>query len=185
MSEKVAESSKYTTYAFSRKKEKFNEWKIKTLSLSRVKKVSRFLTSEVEFMKDDEAEEFDIDTSTDADKKKAYHAYEKNIKAYDLLIRSCTGTPLSIIETVEDGNAHEAWKKLLNKYETKIDDVQTLEDLWTSTQLDTTQTDPTDWFLKLNHINKMLGSIDIKYKKDPIQIAGFILNNAQRTMQPW
>jgi hypothetical protein len=113
-----------------------------------VKRVNKLLTEEVELMTDEEAEDYENNpTRRSTADKTSFSLYEKNIKAYDLLIRSCSGTPLSIIETVEDGNAYEAWQKLLNKYETKIDDVQSLEDMWSDAQLGSIQVDPTDWFL--------------------------------------
>jgi hypothetical protein len=110
----------------------------------------------------------------------SFSLYEKNIKAYNLLNRSCSGTPLGLIETVEDGNDYVAWQKLLNKHETKINNVQLLKDMWGKAQLAYVQVDPTDWFLKLTHINNILGKINDQYKKDSIQIAGFILNNAPK-----
>ena len=42
-----SDSHKFVVYAFSGSKEKFQEWKVKTLSLARVHKVSRYLTQVV------------------------------------------------------------------------------------------------------------------------------------------
>lgn len=75
------------------------------------------------------------------------------MKAFDLLVCSCTGIPLVLIESVDSENAHEAWKKLLSKYKTKKEDVQLLEESWTACKLEGLQQDPMEWFLQLYHIN--------------------------------
>ena len=106
-----------------------------------------------------------------------YKKYEKNVKEYDLLIRSCTGVPLGLIESVTEGSAYEAWKKLLEKYETSEEDVQGLEEKWTNCKLVGITRDPTEWFLEMDRINRLFESIDVKYKKDEVQIAGHMLNN--------
>ena len=56
--------------------------------------------------------------------------YEGNVKAYDILVWSCTGIPLGLVESAESGNAFEAWEKLLAKYKITNEDVQTLEESW-------------------------------------------------------
>ena len=91
-----------------------------------------------------------------------------------------TGVPLGMIERIENGSAYEAWKALLEKYETKSSDVQTLEDDWNANKLETINRDPLEWFLEMDHINRMLESIDAKYKKDEVQVAGHILNNSRK-----
>ena len=165
-----SDNQKFVVYSFSGSKEKFQEWKIKTLSLSRVHKVHRFLTQKVALPTEQEAE-------VKGENSTEYKTYESNVKAYDLLVRSCTGVPLSLIESVEDGNAYEAWQKLLSKYETKKEDVQALEESWNGCKLEGMSIDPVEWFLKLDRINRLLESIDVKYKKDEVQLAGHILNN--------
>ena len=125
-----SDSHKFVVYAFFGSKEKFQDWKVKMLSLACVHKVSRYLTIQIVI-------EVLNDTSEE------YKKYKKNVKAYDLLIRSCTGVPLGLLELVEEGNAHEAWKKLLNKYETSEEDVQELEEKWTNFKLNSIATDPT------------------------------------------
>ena len=164
-------SQKFVVYSFSGSKERFQEWKTKTLSLSRVHKVYKYLTTEIEDIPDeDEAEDWDSTSSE-------YKKYEKNVKADDLLVRSCTGTPLGLIEKVEEGNAHEAWKALLKEYETSDDDVHELEAKWIDCKLSNFGTNPTDWFLKLDRINRLLESIGSKYRKDEIQYSGHIIKN--------
>ena len=152
-SSEVAGSSKFVVYTFSGDKEKFQEWKVKTLSLSRVHKVNNYLTSKLTIPSDSEAEQ-------KGEKSDEYKLWEGNIKAYDLLIQSCTGVPLGLIETVTDGNAHEAWLRSLGKYKTKKEDVQSLEEDWNGCKLDNLSIDPMEWFLKLDRINRMLKSID-------------------------
>ena len=167
------ENSKFVVYSFSGSKEKFQEWKVKTLSLSRVHKVHRYLTQKMSIPTEQEAE-------NKGESSSEYKTYEGNVKAYDLLVRSCTGIPLGLIESVESGNAYEAWEKLLSKYETTKEDIQSLEEEWNSCKLDGLSTDPVEWFLKLDRINRLLESIDLKYKKDDVQIAGHVLNNVSK-----
>ena len=170
MSASGTESSKFVVYSFSGSKEKFQEWKVKTLSLSRVHKVHRYLTQKLVIPTEQEAE-------NKGESSSEYKAYEGNVKAYDLLVRSCTGIPLGLIESVESGNAFEAWEKLISKYETTKEDVQSLEERWNGCKLDGLTQDPLEWFLHLDRINRLLESIDKKYKKDEVQIAGHLLNN--------
>ena len=146
MSGSSSDNHKYVVYSFSGWKEKFQEWKIKTLSLSRVHKVSRFLTSKVVLPTEAEAE-------AKGETSSEYKLYEGNVKAYDLLVRSCTGIPLGLVESVTDGNAHEAWTKLLDKYESTKEDIQSLEESWSGCKLDNTSKDPIEWFLSLSRIN--------------------------------
>ena len=123
MSSSGTETSKFVVYSFSGTKEKFQEWKIKTLSLARVHKVHCFLTTKETIPTEQEAE-------NKGDTSKEYKTYKGNVKAYNLLVRSCTGIPLGLVESVKDGNAYEAWNKLLGKYETTKEDVQSLEESW-------------------------------------------------------
>ena len=83
MSSGSEQHSKYTVYSFSDNKEKFQEWKIKTLSLARVHKVHRYLTKEIE-IPDEAAAELQGEGS------KEQKTYDGNVKAYDILVRSCT-----------------------------------------------------------------------------------------------
>ena len=137
MSSSGTETSKFVVYSFSGTKEKFQEWKIKTLSLACVHKVHRFLTKKETIPTEQEAENKD-ETS------KEYKTYKGNVKAYDLLVRSCTSTPLGLVETVKDGNAFEVWNKLLGKYETTKEDVQSLEESWNSCKLKGLSMDPVE-----------------------------------------
>ena len=170
MSSSSSEASKFIVYSFSGSKEKFQEWKVKTLSLARVHKVHRFLTQKTAIPSEAAAE-------AKGDGSDEMKAFEGNVKAFDLLVRSCTGIPLGLIESVDSGNAYEAWNKLLSKYETKNQDIQSLEESWNSCKLNRLQQDPLEWFLQLDHINRLLEFIDSKYKKDEVQIAGHLLNN--------
>ena len=162
-------SHKFIVYSFSGTKEKFQEWKVKTLSLARVHKVHRYFTQKLTIPSEQEAE-------NKGENSDEYRTYEGNVRAFDLLVRSCTGVPLGLIESVQDGNAYEAWGKLIAKYETTKSDVQSLEEQWNACKLESTSTDPVEWFLKLDRINRMLSSIDPKYMKDDVQVAGHILN---------
>ena len=99
------------------------------------------------------------------------------MNAYDLLVRSCTGTHLGLIEKVTDANAHEAWKALLKEYETNDDDVHELEAKWSKCKLENFGMNPTDWFLKLDRINRLLESIGTRYGKDDLQYPGHIIKN--------
>ena len=103
---------KTVVYSFGGDKAKFAEWKAKTLSLARVHKVSTYLTTDMTVPTEAEIEGKD---ESDALVK----AYDKNVKAFDILVRSCTDTPLMLIQSVENGNARKAWKALLEKYEAK------------------------------------------------------------------
>ena len=132
-------------------------------------KVHKIYTTKLTIPSEKEAE-------TKGESSNEYKLWEGNIKAYDLLVHSCTGVLLGLIEAVVDGDAHEAWNKLLAKYETKKEDIQSLEEEWNACKLDNLSTNLMEWFLKLNCINRMF-SIDIKYGKDNVQIAGHILNN--------
>ena len=165
-----SQTHKFIVYSFSGWKEKFQEWKVKTLSLSRVHKVHRYLMKKLVIPTEQEAE-------NKGDSSSEYKLYEGNVKAYDLLVRSCTGIPLGLVESVKSGNAYEAWEKLLSKYETTKEDVQALKESWNSCRLEGLSTDPVEWFLKLDRINRLLESIDAKYKKDDVQLAGHMLNN--------
>ena len=140
MSSGSEQHSKYTVYSFSDNKEKFQEWKIKTLSLARVHKVHRYLTKEIE-IPDKAAAELQGEGS------KEQKTYDGNVKAYDILVRSCTSTPLSIVNYVQDDNAYQAWVKLLKTYETDEGDIQELEGRWTNCKLEDFRTDPDTWFL--------------------------------------
>ena len=171
MSTSGTESQKYVVYSFSGSKESFQEWKTKTLSLSRVHKVHKYLTTQVQGIPTEDEAETLSETSAN------YKKYEKNIRAYDLLIRSCTGTPLGLVEKVEDANAYEAWKALIKEYETSEDDVHELEEKWKGCVLGDFGTNPTDWFLQLDRLNRLLKSIDEKYEKDSVQYSGHILKN--------
>ena len=51
-----SDSHKFVVYAFSGSKEKFQEWKVKTLGLARVHKVSRYLTTQIAIPTEAEAE---------------------------------------------------------------------------------------------------------------------------------
>ena len=84
---------------------------------------------------------------------------------------------MSIVNSVQDDNAYQAWVKLLKKYETDEGDIQELEWRWTNCKLEDFRTDPDTWFLDMDHLNQLLGSIDKKYKKDELQISAHIFNN--------
>ena len=79
-----------------------------------------------------------------------------------------------------DGNTHKACLRLLRKYETRKEDVQSLEEDWNRCKLDNLSIDQMEWFLKLDRINRMLKSINVWYGKDNVQIAGHILNNISK-----
>ena len=78
---------------------------------------------------------------------------------------------------VDEGNAYLAWKKLLNKYKTSKEDVQDIEERWADCKLNSIATDPTEWFLDIDRINRLFQSIDPKYKKDEVQVVGHMLKN--------
>ena len=106
-----------------------------------------------------------------------FKTYDGNVKAYDLLVRSFTGIPLSLIKSVDSGNACKMWEKLLSKYKMEKENTQSLEEEWNSCKLEGLLTDPVGWFLKLDRINRLLELLDLKYKKDDVQLAEPMLNN--------
>ena len=164
------DSHKFVVYSFSGTKKKFQEWNIKALSLARVQKVQKYLTTVIQIPTESEAD-------AAAEDSKTRKTYGRNVKAFDLLVRSCTGVPLGLVQSAEDGNAHLAWKALLKEYEISDDDVQELEEKWSKCTLDDMKKSPTEWWLKMAEINRQLESVGSKYKKDDIQMAGHILNN--------
>ena len=90
VSSAATESHKYVVYSFSGTKEKFQEWKIKTLSLARVQKIQKYLTTEIVIPDEDAAD-------AAAEGSNTRKTYDANVKAFDLLIRSCTGVPLGLV----------------------------------------------------------------------------------------
>ena len=149
---------------FSGKGSDFNEWKIKTLSLARRKKFDTYLLE-------------DGRLSTDKDVVDKYDT--GNADAWDQLVLSLSGTAFSVIQEA-DGDAHEAWKLLLDKYDVSSVKQISLTDVteeWNNSRLRSTRVDPDDWFTYLYRVNLNFKKIKEEYGKDDEQIKAHVLVN--------
>ena len=125
---------------FSGKGSDFNEWKIKTLSLARGKKFDVYLLE-------------DGSKSTDQDVVDNHN--NRNADMWDQLPLSLSGTAFSVIQEA-DGDAHEAWNLLLDKYNMSSEKKLSLTDVteeWNDSRLCSTKVDPDDWFTYLYRVN--------------------------------
>ena len=149
---------------FSGRGSDFNEWKIKTLSLARRKKFDVYLLE-------------DGSKSTDNDVVDNY--VNGNADAWDQLVLSLSGTAFSVIQEA-DGDAHEAWKLLLDKYDVSSEKQISLTDVteeWNNSRLRSTKVDPDDWFTYLYRVNVRFKKIKTEYGKDDDQVKAHVLVN--------
>ena len=79
-----------------------------------------------------------------------------------------------------DGNAHLAWKILLNKFEVSEQKQESLTDVtmeWAACKLLSTKMDPDNWFSELYHINQKFRKIKPEYEKDEDSIKAHVISN--------
>ena len=152
------ETSEFVVYSFSGSRERFQEWKVKMLSLAFIQKVHLYLTQKLTIPSEAEAE-------AKGDGTAKIKTFKGNTKAFDLLVCSCTSIPLGLIELIDSGNANDKTKK---------EDILLFEESWTACKL--------EWLSQAlkDQINWMLKSIDSRYKKDGIQVADHFLNNVSK-----
>ena len=95
------------------------------------------------------------------------------------MVLGLTGTAFSVIQEA-DGNAHEAWKLLLDKYDVLSQKQNSLTDVteeWNNSRLSSVKVDPDDWFTYLYRVNAKFKKIKTKYGKDDDQIKPRVLVN--------
>ena len=102
-----------------------------------------------------------------------------NADAWDQLVLSLSGTAFSVIQEA-DGDAHEAWKLLLDKYDVSSEKQISLTDVtegWNNSRLRSTKVDPDDWFTYLYRVNARFRKIKTEYGKDDDQVKAHVLVN--------
>ena len=114
------ETSEFVVYSFSGSRERFQEWKVKMLSLAFIQKVHLYLTQKLTIPSEAEAE-------AKGDGTAKIKTFKGNTKAFDLLVCSCTSIPLGLIELIDSGNANDKTKK---------EDILLFEESWTACKLE-------------------------------------------------
>ena len=103
--------------------------------------------------------------------------YQANIDAYDQIVMGCSVIPLGLVMRA-DGNARLAIKNLDEKYASQDESKLTgLIQEFTRCKLESTETDPYEWILKLDQINAKLKSIGDQYEKKDYEMKAHLLSN--------
>ena len=160
---------KVTSYKFNGKGEDWANWAIKTKALAALQNCEEHF-EESQVLPTKAASNLDLAKAV-ADRTGDYDVYRANVKAFAILVQSCDGTPLFIVNE-HDKNMWLAWSAIKDKY--YYDPVRAFARItkkWNACALDTTARDPEDLFLELNLINKQLEEISVNYKKDANEVA--------------
>ena len=162
-------------FKFDGQESKWDEWSGKTLSLAKIKGFRAVYTNDTKPCSDDE-----YAASNDAEEKKIY---ELNDKAYHLLIMSCSGIAFWLVHQAKtkrlmDGDAYLAWKNLCSRYEPSgFSDLLRLIAQFNNCSLESTKSDPDEWFVELHFIQQKITKIDPTLKKQDAQVILHILSN--------
>ena len=149
-------------------------WSLKTLALAKAKGFKQF------YMKDTKTCSNAVyKTSKDVDEKLIY---ERNDKAYQLLVMSCNGMTFGLVNKVKtkdlmDNNAFLAWKNLKERYApNSTSDLDQLLGEFNKCSLDGTGAIPDVWFIKLGLLNSRMTMINSAFEKQDMELIAHILN---------
>ena len=149
-------------------------WSLKTLALAKAKGFKQAYVKDTMPCSDTVYE-----TSKDAEEKKMY---ERDDKAYQLLVMSCDGMAFSLFNKAKtkdlmDSNAFLAWMNLNKRYapNSASDLVQLLGE-FNKCSLDGTVAEPDEWFIKLDLLNTRMTMINSAFKKQDMEMIMHILN---------
>ena len=149
-------------------------WSLKTLALAKAKGFKQAYVKDTKPCSDAVYE-----TSKDADEKKIY---ERNDKAYQLLVMSCNGMAFGLVNKAKtkdhmDGNAFLAWKNLSDRYApNSASDLVQLSGEFNECSLDGSGADPDAWFIKLDLLNSRMTMINSAFEKQDMELIAHILN---------
>lgn len=103
--------------------------------------------------------------------------YKSNNESYDQVLMGCSGTPLGLVQRAK-GDVRDAIKRLASKFANENQsDLTSLINDFTNCKLESTETDPDVWFLKLDAINDKLRNINEEYAKRDYEVKAHLLGN--------
>jgi hypothetical protein len=157
---------------FSGKKDDWEQWNKKTLSLCRRGKYRRSLTTNL-------AAIYALETDDDEKEKLA----KVNADTYDHLMLSLNGTEFGIVSNAiskefPQGDANAAWKLLFDKFEpSEKEDLAKIEQDWASCHMvDKDFDNIDDWFHAISPLQERLRAIDEQYIKKDFQVLAHLFN---------
>ena len=154
--------------------EKWHEWSVKALALAKTKGFRHVYAADTKPCSDA------VYATTNDDKVK--ETYERNDKAFQFLILSCSGIAFGLVNQAKtrdlmDGDAYKAWTYLCDRYAPhSISDLIQLSGEFNKCCLDSTKTDPDEWFIQIDTIRNRMCQIDSSFDKKDVEIIAHIIN---------
>jgi hypothetical protein len=108
---------------------------------------------------------------------------DTNQSAWTYLILSCKENAFSIVASVNDVDAHQAWIRLKEVVApNKVIDLVVMNQGFTNLRLEDDEEDPKLYVNKLEHKNERYESVDRKYKKDDLEMITLLMNYVRQML---